>query len=150
MCQHPLTCERAAPVAGLSTKEELPSRSPPTRLLSLASSQGSLSVALEGALASNELSKLWMTARHTKQLLLAALLRGWFPTTNSCGIPTPWCLQGGRAGGQGTAMPPSASVALPAVRGVAQGGLRAVLLQNRLPDYKRSHDAQLLSGLVSI
>lgn len=139
-----------APAAGVSAEEELPGRSPAAWLLSLASSLGSLSLALEGSLASDELSKLWMTARHTKQLLLAALLGGWFPTTNSCGVPTPRCLQGGRAGGQGTAVPLSASVALPAVRGVAQGGLRAVLLQNCLPGYERSHDAQLLSGLVSI
>ena len=89
------------------------------QLLSLASFLRSLSEALEGSLASNELSKLWMTARHTKQLLLPAPLGGWLPTPNSCGIPTPWCLHGGTAGstgGRGTEVPRSASLPLSALR----------------------------------
>lgn len=109
-------------MAALSAEQELPSSSPQALLLSLARFPGSLSVALEGSLASNELSKLWMTARHTKQLFLPAPLRGWLPTPNSCSIPSPWCLhgEGPESGGQGTAVPLSNSLPLWAMRGVAQ------------------------------
>lgn len=144
MCRHRIACEHVASTAALSAKEELPGISPPAWLLNLASFPGSLSVALEGSLASNELSKLWMTARHTKQLLLPAPLGGWLPTPNSCGIPTPWCLHGGRAGSAGAraqpcpALPPRRS----RQRETAQSGLRAgrdgVLPQNHLPGCKKS------------
>lgn len=98
MCRHRIACEHVASTAALSTEEELPGSSPPASLLSLSSFLGSLSEALEGFLASNELSKLCMTARRTKQLLLPALLKSWLPTPNSSSIPTLWCLHGGRTG----------------------------------------------------
>lgn len=154
MCRHRIPCEHVASTAALRAEEGLPGSSPRASLLSLVRFPGSLSVALEGSLASNELSKLWVTACHTKQLLLPAPLGGWLPTPNSCGIPTPWCLHGGRAGsgGPGHGRAPSASLPLWAVRGVAQSRLRAgrVLPQNRWPDCRRSRYAQLLCGSVSI
>lgn len=154
ICRRRIPCEHVASTAALRAEEGLPGSSPRASLLSLVRFPGSLSVALEGSLASNEPSKLWVTACHTKQLLLPAPLGGWLPTPNSCGVPPPWCLHGGRAGSGGPrAQPcPSASLPLWAVRGVAQSRLRAgwVLPQNRLPDCRRSRYAQLLCGLVSI
>ena len=97
---------------GISAEEDLPGSSSRASLLSLASFPGSLSVALEGSLASNELSKLWMTACHTKQLLLPAPLRCWLPTPNSCGIPTRWCLHGGRARSAGARAQPCPALPL--------------------------------------
>lgn len=101
MCRHHIACEHVASVAVLSAKEELPGSSLQALLPSLVSFLGSLSVALEGFLASNELSKLWMTACHTKQLFLPAPLRGWPSTPNSCSIPTLWCLHRERVGTMG-------------------------------------------------
>lgn len=112
MCQHHTACELVASTAALSAEEELPSSSPQASLLSLAHFPGSLSVALEGSPASNELSKLWMTARHTKQLFLPAALQGWLPTPNSCSIPSPWCLHGGRARRAGGRAQPCPSLPL--------------------------------------
>lgn len=112
MCRHRIACEHVASTAALSTKEELPGSSPPASLLSLATFLGSLSAALEGSLASNELSKLCMTACHTKQLLLPAPLKGWLPTPNSSSIPTPWCLYGGRAGSTGARVQPGPALPL--------------------------------------
>lgn len=112
MCRHRTACEHVACPAAPSTKEELPGSSPPAPLLSLSSFPGSLSAALEGSLASSELSKLCMTARHTKQLLLPAPLKGWLPTPNSSSVPTLWCLHGGRAGSTGARAQPGPTLPL--------------------------------------
>lgn len=130
MCRHRIACEHVASTAALSAEEELPGSSPQASLLSLVSFLGSLSVALEGSLAPNELSKLWMTARHTKQLLLPAPLRAWLPTPNSCGMPTLWCLHGGRAGSAGARAQPC-PVLPPCHYRQREGWLRAGCEQDR-------------------